>query len=168
MKGAFFMKNTTKILLIGIIVLAILGAAVGGYFIANKNKSPIPEQGNLTIDTRSNSEKKEMKNELSGRNVYFAGLEDCTLDSNGEIYLENLPENEDFLIKYTVTIADTNETIFETDLIPSGQHVAWVPSENLTPGIYHLAILQVPYYQMANGSYTPLTSGNNIITVELL
>ena len=84
------------------------------------------------------------KNPLSGRNVFFAGYADATLTKTTTVALENLPDNEDFLMKYTVINTEDGTVVFETNLIQSGQCVAWMPGEILEPSIYNLQILQSP------------------------
>lgn len=103
------------------------------------------------------------KNPLADRNVYFAGYVDATLSKTSTVALENLPENEEFYLKYTVTNIDTNEVVFETNLIPSGQCVMWTPGETLEVGTYNLQLLASPYYEKEDGNFLPLTAGSNVV-----
>lgn len=107
------------------------------------------------------------KNPLSGRNVFFAGYADAAFTKTTAVALENLPENEDFLMKYTVINTEDGTVAFETDLIRSGQCIAWIPGESLEPGTYQFQILQSPYYQSGEGEFIPLTAGTTDVCYEI-
>jgi len=57
--------------------------------------------------------------------------------------------------------------VFETDLIQSGQCVAWTPGETLEPGIYNLQILQSPYFLVDGENFIPLTAGTTDVCFEI-
>ena len=126
-----------------------------------------PNSGSIMlIDDRlvdKNEAVQAQNNPLADRNVYFAGYVDATLSKTSTVALENLPENEEFYLKYTVTNIDTNEVVFETNLIPSGQCVMWTPGETLEVGTYNLQLLASPYYEKEDGSFLPLTAGSNVV-----
>ena len=107
------------------------------------------------------------KNPLSGRNVFFAGYADATLTKTTTVALENLPDNEDFLMKYTVINTEDGTVVFETNLIQSGQCVAWMPGETLEPGVYNLQILQSPYFLVDGENFIPLTAGTTDVCFEI-
>ena len=107
------------------------------------------------------------KNPLSGRNVFFAGYADATLTTTTTVALENLPDNEDFLMKYTVINIADDSVVFETNLIRAGQCVVWVPGEELEPGTYQFRILQSPYYQSGEDEFVPLTAGTTDVCYEI-
>ena len=123
----------------------------------------------FVIDERSKdkSEAVRAENPLAGRNVFFAGYVDATLSSASTVALENLPENEEFLMKYIITDKGTEKVVFETNLIPSGQCVVWVPGETLAVGTYELQFLAVPYYADGNGNFQQLTSACNDVCYEI-
>lgn len=123
----------------------------------------------FVIDERSQDKSEAVKaeNPLSGRNVFFAGYVDATLSSTSTVALENLPENEDFLIKYIITDKEKEDVVFETNLIPSGQCVVWVPGDTLAVGTYELQFLAVPYYADSNGEFQQLTSACNDVRYEI-
>lgn len=104
---------------------------------------------------------------LKDRNVYFAGFMDAVLSENSTVRLENLPQNGDFLLQYIISDQDSGEAVFETELIPSGQCVVWMPGETLGAGTYHLEFLMVPYYVDADGNCSPLTSGSNEVCYQI-
>ena len=107
------------------------------------------------------------KNPLSGRNVFFAGYADATLTKTTAVALENLPDNEDFLMKYTVINTADDSVVFETNLIRAGQCVVWVPGEELEAGTYQFRILQAPYYQSGEDEFIPLTAGTTDVCYEI-
>ena len=107
------------------------------------------------------------KNPLSGRNVFFAGYADATLTKTTTVALENLPDNEDFLMKYTVINTADDSVVFETNMIRAGQCVVWVPGEELEPGTYQFQILQSPYYQSEEDEFIPLTTGTTDVCYEI-
>ena len=103
----------------------------------------------------------KQENPLADRQVFFAGYVDATISKTDTVALENLPENEDFLMKYTITNVEDGSLIFETGLIPSGQCVVWTPGETLEAGTYELQFLANPYYEQVDGNFLPLTAGSN-------
>ncbi len=86
-----------------LIIVALLAFLAGAGFIIYKQffmnkpaEAPVANTGynNLTIDTTANNEREEAS-PLASRNVYFAGIDNSTCNSDTVIYLENLPDNED-------------------------------------------------------------------------
>lgn len=156
-----------------IIIIVVLSAALIGisavfisYVFKSQQNAERIQSANLTIDTNAtDEEKKQEQDPLAGRMVFFAGIEDCSVNSQSVIYLENLAENEDFLMRYEVYEGDN--LVFETDLIPSGKYVEWKAAENLTEGEHNLKFKEIPYYP-TNGDYTELTSGVNEVTITVL
>ena len=125
---------------------------------------PIDASANLHLDIRrEKAENNTPEDTLSDRQIYFAGVGDETLSYDTEILLENLAENEDFMMKYMVTDMDSGLTVFETGLIPSGECVGWVPGHDLGEGEHHLNFHIAPYYPKGD-EYLPLTSANNEVT----
>ncbi len=120
----------------------------------------------LELDTRLMEQKEEPQGALTARNVFFAGIEDSVFYGEGRIALDNLAENEDFLMRYEVYDTGSDELIFETGLIPSGERVYFDPYSVLKPGIYRLRFTAVPYMEQ-NGGYLALTNGSNEVTIEL-
>ncbi len=162
-------KKELKI--VTVITLIVVAAFAGLIWFASTHKKPepLPMQGNMVVDTDATDEEIRNKNPLSDRSVFFAGIEDATIDKEGVIALENLPENEDFMMKYVVYNADSNEQIYETDLIPSGKRINWRPGEKLSSGEYKLAFVEMPYAKdEASGEYQPLTQGRNTITLTIV
>ncbi len=162
------MKKSTRniiALVINIAIIAILGIAMYLHF--NK-KANIPETP-VVIDTRATqiSEVDKVKDKVKDRNVYFAGIDNAVLDMESRVKLENLPENEDFYMSYTVTNDDTGEVVYNTDLIPSGSHVAWIAGETLGKGEFNLSFLATPYVISDEGEAIALTSGNNKVKLTI-
>ncbi len=125
----------------------------------------------LILDDRAQEKSEaveQSQNPLADRNVFFAGYSDATIHRKSTVALENLPENEDFLIRYIITDLNTGEVVFETNLIQSGQCVIWTPGETLKPGVYDLQFLAVPYYMEAEDSFITLTSGSNEVQYTVL
>ena len=131
------------------------------------------EHTNSTVflmDERSIDKKEAMstmQNPLAGRNVFFAGYADATLSKTSTVALENLPENEDFLLKYIITDTTKDTIVFETNLISSGQCVVWTPGESLEGGTYELQFLAIPYYRDENDNFQQLTSGCNEVCYQI-
>ena len=124
-------------------------------------------ENNLSIADNANDEYEKPESILEGRNVYFAGIADTTVGTNTNVYLENLPENDDIYMKYKIINADTKDVIYETDLIPSGKHVTWKCAEDLQEGENHLVIEESPYYPTGTG-YMLLTTGKNEVTFTFI
>lgn len=150
--------------------------AGGGGNILEKDAETAPDfyeaQGGsvLLLDDRAvNREEAASGKEeaLKDRNVYFAGFMDAVLSENSTVRLENLPQNEDFLMQYIISDKDSGECVFETDLIPSGQCVVWTPGEMLEARTYCLEFLMVPYYVDGDGNCSALTSGSNEVCYQI-
>ncbi len=128
---------------------------------------PIDASSNLHLDIRREaSAEPTVEEQLADRQVYFSGVGDETLAYDTEISLDNLPENEDFMMKYVITDLDSGENVFETGLIPSGECVKWIPGHSLGEGEHHLNFHIAPYYPQGD-QYLPLTSANNEVTFTI-
>lgn len=159
------------------IILAVLAAVVtvaviAAFLVSSKghgNGETATGQGGLVVDTRATeTQKAEPETDpLAERNVYFSGIEDATISRETVVQLDNREENLDFLLRYEIYDGD-GELVFETDLIPSGQYVEWVPGETLGAGVHTLSFLQIPYYVDGAGEYTSLTQGSCQVTLAIL
>lgn len=167
-------NNVATILICFAIVLLGIVVAVLGLLIINKPKSRGYEgiaQAGIAIDNNATTKKVDnpVINPLANRQVYFAGISDCIIGKENVIYLENPTENEDIYISYRISDSKTDEIIFETNLIPSGERVIWNPSECLTPGDYTLNFTQIPYWRADEKSeWQTLTNGNNAVNITLV
>lgn len=138
-------------------------------------KSEIYETGNaVAAPVAPKQEEKEiesvqdgadLKSALAGRQVYFSGLEDSIIDSATPVFLENLPENGEILMKYRVTNQNTGEVIFKSDMISSGSHAEWIPGETLPAGEYCFSIHATPYFPFGDGEdgFVSLTAADNVV-----
>lgn len=164
-------KNNSKVIAIIVLVLLILAALITNIVImSEKNDTPESAQpGSLVLDTTATEEQNtEFVDPLADRYVELTGYDDMVISDNQQIFLKNLPENDDFVIQYTIINNKTKEQIYQTDLIPSGQGVYWTPSENMEAGEYEIAIVQSPYWlNPQTNEYQPLTSGSNIINMTV-
>ena len=100
------------------------------------------------------------ENPLSGRNIYFSGVEDAVIGMDDIVRLENSMDNGDFLMKYEVYEAGEGKLVYESGLIPSGESVDWMPGESLGAGEHTLTYLQIPCYPDGEGNYISLTRGS--------
>lgn len=164
-----FMKKNLLVALGAIVLTVSVVTSIICLWKINNTRTDKNSQA-VIVDTRSEDtpETESVASELSGKTISFAGINDTSLKNQGRIKLENLPDNKEFLMTYTITNADTGEEVFKTDMIPAGKCVMWTPSETLDPGEYHFSFLETPYYQAKDGEYIPLTSGNNEVTITLL
>lgn len=161
-------QDFKKYIIMALTGILIAVVVIGTSLSISVNTKSESEKGTLTVDTRATAENTEENvNPLASRNVYFAGIEDSTIKPTSIIELENLSENEDFLMKYTIKDASTQKVVFETDLIPSGEHINWVAGEDLEPGTYDLLFLEEPYALIGN-DYIPLTAGQNKVTITII
>lgn len=153
----------TAVVILAVIVAFFLGRTQGG---GETESSP----GGMVVDTRAAQDGggESAENPLAGRSVYFSGIEDAAIGRETVVQLDNREENLDFLLRYEIYDAGTGDLVFETDLIPSGQHIDWVPGETLEPGEYTLDFLQIPYYPDPSGEYISLTQGSNQVTLAIL
>ena len=97
---------------------------------------------------------------LSGRNIYFSGVEDAVIGMDGIVRLENSMDNGDFLMKYDVYETGEGKLVYESGIIPSGESVDWMPGESLGAGEHTLTYLQIPCYPDGEGNYISLTRGS--------
>ena len=160
-----------KVLMCLIIASALIAGFLLGYFREKSPKETSAEPtgaANLVVDTSATDEEATTAEAaLKDRNVYFAGLDNMTVDKDTVIRLENLKENEDILISYSIVDTGTGQELFKTDLIPSGMHVDWKPSEYLDEGVYELSYNQNPVWMAKEGEYISLTCANNVATLTL-
>ena len=123
---------------------------------------------NMRVDARSTDETAaDESTDISQRNIFFAGIEDTSIRKGMRIALENLEQNGDFLMKYSIFDTTTDTLVFETDLIPSGEHVDWDPSVSFSEGKHTVAFVEEPFWEK-DGEFVPLTSGRNIVNIEVL
>ncbi len=136
--------------------------------VADLPQAEEPRNVALVLDTRASAEKEEdnLAELLADRQVYFAGIEDATINRQTVIYLENMKENDDILMQYEITDKDTGEVLETTGLIPSGEHVDWIPGEKLADGSYTLVFHEKPFYEY-KGEYVALTQGNNEVAIRI-
>ncbi len=170
-------KQVVVIVIIGILLLAMKQfkkeETMPNKTIELSNVTTQTENTNSTIflmDERSINKKEAMstmQNPLAGRNVFFAGYADATLSKTSTVALENLPENENFLLKYIIIDTTKDTIVFETNLIPSGQCIVWTPGESLEVGTYELQFLAIPYYCDENDNFQQLTSGCNEVCYQI-
>lgn len=157
------------------IILAALMAAAAVAAVAasctgrREHGGRIPATGGLVVDTRATDGRaaEPEADPLAGRNVYFSGIEDASIGPGTVVQLDNREENLDFLLRYEVYDGEGN-LVFETDLIPSGQHVDWIPGETLGAGEHTLDFHQIPYYLDGEGHFTGLTQGSCQATLAIL
>ena len=122
--------------------------------------------GELKVDNRATGDAKSAARSLSGRQVYYAGLEDCVVNQDTVVYLENLAENIDIYMAYEITV--DGEIVFKTDLIPPGEYVEWTPAENLDAGkTYVVYLKETPYYEENEGQFLPLTAPTNMVNITV-
>jgi len=153
---------------VGLVALVALAISMTG---CGKKESEVISEGTqgMVIDSRSTSEKPaEVDNPLASRQIFFAGFDDIYASEESVVCLENLPENEDFFIRYEILekSGDKENIVFETDLIPAGEHIEWIPSEFLEPGDYELTFVQTPFVEI-NGKWTELTTAGNDVKLSL-
>lgn len=152
--------------------LHVTTPVVGG---ANENAVSAPvdtmESGfidadDLVISTETVNSNEVNKDPLEDRKVFFYGYDDKTITKTTTIALCNPKENLDFYMMYEI-LDEKGNVVFETDLIPSGQSLIWVPGETLSVGEHKLSFLYVPYYQNSDGTWRKLTSGNCEVTYTI-
>jgi len=164
-------ENLVKIIL-AVLAAAVTLAAITAFCIGRRghgSETKAAGQGGLVVDTRASDARAEepVADPLAGRNVYFSGIEDTAISREAVVRLDNREENLDFLLRYEIYDGE-GELVFETGLIPSGQHVDWVPGETLGAGEHTLSFLQIPYYVDEAGELTGLTQGSCQATLAIL
>jgi len=170
-------KDTRKKIAIGaafaaliVIIIILLLRSCGKPSEPENNKSHA-----ITIDTAAEDKKDIVKEDpLAGRDVFFSGIVDSSISKTGSIQLLNDERNEDFYMTFTVINKDTDEVVYESELVPSGQAIYWVPGEYLEPGTYNLNFKETPYY-FPSGSpevdpedFMTLSVGNNTVTITII
>ena len=145
-----------------------------------KKEEPVNSHS-VTVDTSATDKiEKEADNPLKDRNVYFSGIVDSKISKTGSIQLLNDEKNEDFYMQFSVYDSkgtdqtDDDEIIYDSDLVPSGKAIYWVPGEYLESGTYDLIFKETPYYFFGGtpetdpDSYITLSVGNNTVTITIL
>lgn len=138
-------------------------------YILNLAKQPQGSQtiNNLVIDTSAKSQDKKVSDdELSGKMVYYSGIEDCVVGPNTAVMLSNPEENDFIYMTYEIKVND--EVIFQTGLIPAGDYVEWFPAEKLAAGAtYTVNMREIPYYINKDGEQVPLTAPTNVVQITV-
>ncbi len=173
-------RKNLIIMILAVLAAVVIVAAATAFCMSNrehKSEPPVavghgsenPAAGGLVVDTRAtDGQAAELEADpLAGRNVYFSGIEDASIGPETVVQLDNRAENLDFLLRYEVYDSE-GCLVFETGLIPSGQHVDWVPGETLGAGEHDLSFLQIPYYPDGDGGYIGLTQGSCQTTLAIL
>lgn len=145
-----------------VILLAVLAAVSAVCLVKSgggKGKRSETWGGSVRVEVGA-GEREENENPLSGRNIYFSGVEDAVIGMDGVVRLENNVENGNFLMKYEVYEAEGGELVYESGLLASGESVDWMPGISLGAGEYTLTYLQIPCYTDGEGNYISLTRGS--------
>ena len=159
--GAFIL------ILISLVVVKVVNPNAFGKIGQAKEVSFSSTSVKANIDGNLTSEIAPEESPLEGRHVYYAGLEDCVVNSTSVVYLENLKENDDIYMAYE--IYDNDVLIHETGLIPAGEYSKWTPAEDLEPGEHTLSIKNIPYYGLGGDDYEPLAyQPINMINMTIL
>lgn len=174
-KGKKKNGDNLKRIILAVLAAAVTVAVITAFFVGRRgsgSETPVtgtPAAKGLVVDTRATDARTEEPgaDPLAGRNVYFSGIEDAAISRETVVQLDNREENLDFLLRYEVYDGDGN-LVFETGLIPSGQHVDWVPGETLGAGEHTLDFLQIPYHVSGDGELTGLTQGSCRATLAIL
>ncbi|MCX4304466.1 MAG: hypothetical protein OSJ69_01540 [Acetatifactor sp.] len=146
-----------------VILLAVLAAVFAVCMVKScggKGKGSETWGGSVRVEAGAGETKESGENPLSGRNIYFSGVEDAVIGMDGIVCLENSVENGDFLMKYEVYEAEGGEMVYESGLIASGESVDWMPGKSLGVGEHILTYLQIPCYTDGEGNYISLTRGS--------
>lgn len=116
--------------------------------------------GSVRVEAGAGETEENGETPLSGRNIYFSGVEDAVIGMDSVVCLENSVENGDFLMKYEVYEAEGGELVYESGLIASGGSVDWMPGGSLGAGEHLLTYLQIPCYMDGEGNHISLTRGS--------
>lgn len=154
-RGKFFFPLVILLAAMAVIFAACMVASGG-----RKGTGPGTWGGSVRAETGAGETGENGDNPLSGRNIYFSGMEDAVIGMDGIVCLENSVENGDFLMKYEVYEAEGGEPVYESGLIASGGSVDWMPGGSLGAGEHLLTFLQVPCYMDGEGNCISLTRGS--------
>ena len=162
------MKQKSSKLPIIILILILLAVIAVLVLILIKPRENIickeVEKESFVVDTRLFDQSKG-NSTFSGLKIEFAGIENSNINSESVIYLSNPESNKNIYMKYIVVDNDTGEELFTTDLIPPGLSVPWQPGESMEVGTHNISMLQFPYWQQKDGTYTALTTGENVVKI---
>ncbi|MCR4655160.1 MAG: hypothetical protein K5770_02880 [Lachnospiraceae bacterium] len=162
-------KTTHRLVIIIIILLLALIFAALCMIFGRKPVTVTENRGSIVLDDQATDEKRvNAMDELSDRYVVFAGMSGETIDRKSTVILENVGENERIYMKFIITDKLSGEVYKETDLIPAGQHMEWIPGEKLEKGEYELYFCQKPYYLIGEDDYMELTVGNNLVKYTIV
>lgn len=149
-----------------LVLIIFLARGCGGC-----NESGMDTNGSVKIDTRAGSIKSastDYQDLLKDREVLFTGIPSSVINKSTKVQLDNNEVNDDIYLQYTVKDKDTGEVLFETDLIPSGQFVEWVPGDsNLHEGDNNILFVETPYIQI-DEKWVTLTVGKNEAVFTLI
>ncbi|MCM1027395.1 MAG: hypothetical protein NC432_13260 [Roseburia sp.] len=168
-KGKKMSKDTLGKIILAVLAAVVIMAVIAAICAGRRGcDCGMSTEGGPALDVRATDTRTERPgaDPLAGRNIYFSGLEDTVIRRETAVQLDNREENLDFLLKYEIYDGEGN-LVFETDPIPSGQSVEWVPGEKLGVGEHPLRFLQIPYYANGDGEFTVLIRGSCQATLTI-
>lgn len=138
------MKKMKKIFLI--IIFLILGLLLICKFMGNAKNGIIIDKNakDYTVEI-------ELPEAYDESKILIPGFGDINVEKNYKekgMQLFN-PEKNDVYFKYELTLKETNEIIYTTNLIPPGKSVEIFPWENISEGSYNL-IVNIKTYSIEN------------------
>lgn len=138
------MKKMKKIFLI--IIFLILGLLLICKFMGNTKNGIIIDKNakDYTVEI-------ELPEAYDESKILIPGFGDINVEKNYKekgMQLFN-PEKNDVYFKYELTLKETNEIIYTTNLIPPGKSVEIFPWENISEGSYNL-IVNIKTYSIEN------------------
>ena len=167
-------KNMKKRIVVAIIIAVICNALMLGFGAYSKKslEKQIDAANTLGLDTRATASKDRttLDEALKDKQVYFSGIEDTNVTDNTVVYLENAEENEGIYMVYQIIDKETGEIYEITDLIPAGEHVEWMPTEDLYEGEHTLLFIETPFFawEESETGYVQLTQANNEVVFTVL
>lgn len=152
-------RDGKRTALIVLLLLIILGMAVGGYLVwRNLQKEDVLEP-NATIGMMPGKTDQEIIDELNRKvdekSIAFSINSQPTLDKkSGEInWMFENPESNDKYTKLVVQRDDTGEVIYETKLITNGSYVESAKLSTDLPAGSYICTAYIHGYRLSDQSY---------------
>lgn len=159
-------KNSKKIYIITTICLIIiLIAGIKFAFEYGKNQA-----NDLVVSDEATNWNKKLEDKSSGqKGIKVPGYDEITIRSNSNIWAMTLlnPEDNNCYFKYTITVNNTTDVIYESDLIEPGKAITeFEPSFKLDKGDYEL-YLTISTYSL-DQNLTPLNGAEIKTTLHMI
>ena len=162
-------KKSSKIIVILAVCAAVIVAALASVYVIRNNQQAASAKGRVVADNTSEWDGSLQDNSEGQQGIKIPGYGDITMQADTNTWQMSLvnPEGNTCYFKYSLEIADTDEILYESDLIEPGKAITeFQVQKTLEQGDYTLYI-NVNTYTM-DDSLSPLNGAQVKTTLHIV